>query len=169
MAFQRNRGRAFSRGKQRLTQWVGPADQGFVTVASAGATLVATFPFGEPATIIRTRGAVAIQLNSYTTDTAITGAFGIAVVSTDAVGIGITAIPKPFRDADWGGWFVWRTFGHRFETITQAGVLLASWLLEIDSKAMRKVTPNETMVIVAESQTGIFSIFDGTRHLIKLT
>ena len=169
MARNRFLGRAFPQRSARLTQWLGPADQGFVSVAATGSSLVATAPFTEPATLMRTRGAVSIIPDSTAADVSIVGAIGMAIVSTDAVGIGITAIPTPYADADWGGWFVWRSFAFRFESITQVGVLLGSWSLEIDSKAMRKITPNETMVIVAESQGGAFAITDGTRHLIKLT
>ena len=161
--------RSFPRGKQRLTQWIGPPDQNFVSVASGGASLISSVLFEEPVTLMRTRGEMSIELNSYAADLAIAGAIGAGVVSAEALAIGITAVPTPFRDADWGGWFLWRSFGKRYEFQDATGAFLASWSFEVDSKAMRKVSPNEAIVFIAESQSGAFSIFDGTRGLIKLS
>ncbi len=138
-------------------------------MASGGATLVASFPFEEPLTIIRTRGMISVKPTSYAVDLSIAGAVGIGVVSAEAFTAGIASVPEPFSDGDWGGWFVWRSFGHHYEVLDATSSLLGSWSMEIDSKAMRKVTPNEVMVVVAESQVGAFEIFDGTRHLFKLS
>ena len=164
------RGRSFVRGPKRLTQWLGPADQGFVSVTGAGALIVASSSFEEPLTIVRTRGAFTLKPTSFASDLNFTGAMGMAIVSTEAFTAGIASVPEPFSDADWGGWMVWRSFGEHVQSITQAGVIYpGSLTLEIDSKAMRKVTPNETLVVVAESQAGAFDVFDGTRHLLKLS
>ena len=162
--------RQFPARSQRLTTWIGPAAQNFLAVASAGATVIASLPFEEPATIMRTRGQVSIAPNVVTADLTIAGAFGICVVSAEAFAAGIAAIPEPFSDADWGGWFVWRSFANKVvASAVDDGIFPAAVTMEIDFKAMRKVTSNEVMVVVAESQIGAFNVFDGTRHLIKLT
>ena len=169
MAARQSRVRGhIGRGERRKTTWVGPAIQGFVNVASGGSTIISSATNEEPETVVRVRGMVAIEAQSYAADLGITGAFGMGIVSAEAFAIGITAVPKPFANADWGGWLVWRSFGLRFESITQAGVLLASWSMEIDSKAMRKAVANEVLVSVAESQGGAFALFDGTRVLTML-
>jgi len=165
----RTRGRVFPRGKQRLTSWFGPADQGFITVASGAKVLVANLPFEESLTLVRTRGVVAIKVQSYTADVSPVGAIGMGIVSQEAFAAGVASVPDPISNPDWGGWFVWRTFAMHFENISQVGVLLGSWSFEVDSKAMRKISPNEVLVIVAASQSGAFSIYDGTRHLVKLS
>ncbi len=152
----------------RLTQWIGPADQPFVAVASGGKTIIESVSFEEPLTIMRTRGMVSIQLQTFAGDLSIVGAFGIGIVSAEAFAAGVGSVPGPFTNADWGGWFVWRSFGHHFELQTAVAGFLGSWSMEIDSKAMRKVSPNEVMVVVAESEVGAFLLFDGTRHLTKL-
>ena len=158
------------RGAQRLTQWIAPALQSYVAVASTGATLIASISFEESLTIVRTRGAIVIQPASYAADANITGAVGMGIVSAEAFAAGVASIPEPFTDGDWGGWFVWRSFGLRVEFVSATGVIFpATYTMEIDSKAMRKVTPNEVMVVIAESFSGAFSMFDGTRHLIKLS
>ena len=164
------RARRFApRVSARLTQWLAPANQGFIAVASGGATIIASVGFEEPVTIMRNRGMVSIKLNDYSADLDIVGAYGMGVVSTEAFIAGVASIPEPFTDADWGGWFVWRSFGHRFESVTNVSTLLGSWSFEVDSKAMRKVRPNETIVEVCESQVGSISCFSGVRTLVKLS
>ena len=164
------RGRGFiQRGARRLTQWIGPAVQGYVTVATGGATLISSLFLDDAATIVRTRGMVSVQATTASVSVDITGAIGIGIVSEEAFQAGIASIPEPFTDADWGGWMVWRSFGFRWEVTTDIGRIAIPWSLEIDSKAMRKMGPNERLVVIAESQAGAFSIFDGTRTLIKLS
>jgi len=153
----------------RLTQWIGPALQEFVAVASGGATLVSLAPFEEPSTVIRSRGMFTVKATSYAADLRIVGAMGIAIVSSEAAAAGVSSLPEPYTDADWGGWFVWRSFSHAFELQDATASFLASWSMEIDSKAMRKITPNETLVVVAESFSGGIQVHDGTRHLLKLS
>ncbi len=162
-----------SSGPKRQVTWVAPADQGFISVASNTKVLIATF---DPAaaslikpTLIRTRGAVSVIAESTAVDVEITGAYGLAIVSDQAVAAGIASIPGPFDDAEWDGWFVWRSFAMKIDSVTQTGVFRSSWTQEVDSKAMRKVTDNETCVVVAESQSGAFQISMPLRVLLKLS
>ena len=152
----------------RLTQWIGPADQGYVTVAAGGSTLVSSASFDQPLTVMRSRGQVSIIPTVLSADLNIVGAFGMAIVSAEALAAGITSIPDPFLDADWGGWYVWRSFSYRFEFADATGVNFPNWSFEVDSKAMRKLTVNEAIVLVAESQGGGFSISTPIRQLVKL-
>ena len=168
MAHGRSRFPGRSSGQRRLVQWIGPADQAFIAVASAGATLIGSASFTDKATIVRTRGGVRIQAQVATADVAIVGAFGVGIVSADALAVGITAIPGPFRDADWSGWYVWRSFSDRLEFQSASGTRFLTFGFEVDSKAMRKVGPLDALVIVAESQIGAFSISAPIRTLAKL-
>ena len=167
MARQRNFHRGFKQSA-RLTEWTGPALQSYVNVATTGATIVSSVAFEEPATVIRTRGRVSVAPQTFGADLEITGAIGMGIVTQEAFAAGVAAVPEPWTDADWGGWFVWRSFGYKFELVDATGTLQVDWGFEVDSKAMRKVSSNEVLVVVAESQLGAFKIFDGTRHLIKL-
>ncbi len=152
----------------RLTQWIGPAAQDYVNVASGGATIIANLPFEEPVTVMRNRGMVSVRLQAYTADLTIAGAFGIGIVSAEAFAAGVASIPEPFNDGDWGGWFVWRSFFQRFEFDSAVdSTFPAAMTLEVDSKGMRKVGSNEVLVQVAESQTGAFALASGLRTLIK--
>ncbi len=155
--------------KQRLTQWVGPADQGFIAVATGGATIVGFASFEEAVTAIRTRGMVSVRPQAFAAGVDVVGAIGLGIVSTEAFVAGIVSVPEPFNDADWGGWFVWRSFAYRFDFSTNEGALNFDWTFEVDSKAMRRITPNETVVMVAESQVGAYSIAMPLRMLVKLS
>lgn len=161
--------RAFGQKSSRLTQWIGPAVQGPVGVASGGATALAFAAFTESQTVIRTRGVVSINPQAVSADVDITGAVGICVVSDEARVAGVASMPEPFTDGDWGGWYVWLPFSFHFEFATAAAVNYPNWNFEIDSKAMRRVSPNETLVCVAESQTGAFEIAASIRTLVKLS
>ncbi len=166
MAAPRRHG--FSAGRKRLSEWIGPADQAYVAVASAGATLIGFASFEEPTTIVRTRGAISVIPQTSAADVDIVGAFGIGVVSTEAFTAGIASVPEPFSDADWGGWYVWRSFSSRFEFLDATGTILPAFNFEVDSKAMRKVASNETLVMVAEAQVGAYSISTPLRTLVEL-
>ncbi len=121
-------------------------------------------------TVVRTRGEVSIRpAVGAAADVGIVGAYGLAVVSTDAFAAGVASIPQPFQDADWGGWFVWRSFSINFEFVSAIGQGLSQHNQEVDSKAMRKVDTNETIVLIAESQAGAFDISMPLRLLFKLS
>ena len=168
------RGRTFpQRGSKRTTQWIGPADQGYVSVASATSVIVASFSpaavgFTSP-TIVRTRGMCSVIPTAFTADEDHIGAFGLGVVTDQAFAAGAASLPRVFDDADWGGWFVWRSFSWRMEFLSGTSVWLTDWSLEIDSKAMRKVGDNETIVLMAESQGGAFRVSAPLRVLLKLS
>ena len=78
-------------------------------------------------------------------------------------------MPGPFTDAGWDGWFVWGFFGYTIENLTTVGVALSSREQTVDSKAMRKITDDETIILVAESQVGAFEISMPLRVLLKLS
>jgi len=157
-------------GARRKTQWSQLADQGFVSLAAAGSTLVSSIAFTQPGTIVRARGRLGIRANVFTADANPVGAFGVGVVSEEAAAIGITAIPLPFSDADWGGWMVWQSWCEAFQTegASPATQFLASWSFDIDSKAMRKVEPNTRLVFVAESQSEAVLVCETVRVLQML-
>ena len=161
--------RVLRTGPRRKMEWVGPANQGYVNVASQGATLLSSFNPTESITLIRTRGMVSLVPQTVTADVDIVGAFGMCIVSQQAFTAGAASVPEPFSDADWGGWFVWRSFAFKFEFATAASVNFPRWDFEIDSKGQRKIGPNDILVAVAESQAGAYSIATPLRQLFKLS
>ncbi len=120
-------------------------------------------------TIVRTRGILSIRPQTFGADLAIGGAFGVCVVSDEAFAAGSGSIPRPFDDADWGGWLVWRSFEDFYEFGDSTGVRRQAIQMEIDSKVMRKVTVNETIVFMCESQTGALNVAAHLRMLLLLS
>ncbi len=162
--------RTFGKSPARLTTWIGPADQNYLVVGAGAKILLASFAFEEPLTIVRTRGMMSYIPTDPSLNGRLAGAIGMGVVSAEALAIGVTALPGPFSNADWGGWFVWRSFAGVWDVTTDIGRAITSFTMEIDSKAMRKVDANSALVVVVESQGGNgLSVFDGTRHLLKLS
>jgi len=154
---------------RRLTAWSGLADQGYVNVASGGATIISSIAFNVRGTLIRHRGMVSYRPQAVNADLDMIGAIGVAIVSDQAFAIGVTGVPLPFTNADWGGWMVWRSFSSRWGFNDASGVLYEERSFEVDSKAMRKVRQNETLIFVAESQAGAMAVAEGVRHLVKLS
>ncbi len=105
--------------------------------------------FTEPQTILRMRGNLVLQLDpsvSVDGDAAIITT-GIALVSTDAAVLGITALPDPHSDPGYP-WIWWNSTPFNVEDATFS--LDNTKLIEIDSKAMRKAKPSESLVVVYE-------------------
>ncbi len=143
------RSRVVTRGARRLTTWVSPADQGFVAVTSGNKVIISSFApsaFGivRP-TVVRSRGRVSIVPSSFAADLEVVGAFGMCVVSDQAFAAGVLSVPGPFTDAEWDGWFVWQPFGYVVDFDDATSKKAPAHIdVEVDSKAMRKVTDNET-------------------------
>jgi len=169
--------RTFPRGNRsgpvRQTTWIALADQGEINVASGASNIISSFEPGAAAmlapTIVRTRGEVTITPQTFGSDLDISGAFGVCIVSADAFAAGATSIPRPFDDADWGGWFVWQSFFYHLEFGDLTGVRVIGRSYQVDSKAMRKIKTNETLVQVCESQSGALSAAMHLRFLFKMS
>ena len=66
-------------------------------------------------------------------------AFGLTVVTDQAVGIGVTAVPTPITD-DANDWFLYERLLSRFVILSASGVSQPAGVMnEFDSKAMRKL------------------------------
>ena len=138
-------------GPSRQVSWeVGP--RGSVATSTTSNSL---FPTAAEAaldklTIVRTRGQLIVE---YTTGDAVAEghewAFGMCIVSQNAAGIGVTAVPDPLIDIAWEGWFV-----YEMGIVKQVGTTLdqseigAGQRIEIDSKAMRKLRITDNVVAV---------------------
>jgi len=157
-------------GKRRSVKtWIGTADQGNVGVGSAAKVLLASFTvggLGTSGTVIRSRGILNVVPQVFTADLNWDGAFGMAIVSETAALLGITAIPGPFSDDDWTGWFVHQYFAGLVDAGGATDQTLGrQFQYEIDSKAMRKVSGNESIVLVAESRNGALNVKSHVRVL----
>ena len=90
------------------------------------------------------------------------------VVTDEAVAIGITAMPDPVSnpDADW----YWYADAPTGITVATAVGFQTNQVFEFDSKAMRKVSSNQDIIVVAANRSaadGGFVVVSG-RELFKL-
>jgi len=102
-----------------------------------------------PATIMRIRGEfLAFLTTSAAANSVKAIGVGITLVSNEALAAGAASIPDPLSDlnADW----MWHGFAllGRVSTTEDESAGLTSVRLEIDTKAMRKVKPNTSLVFV---------------------
>ena len=162
------------RGPRRLTGWEEGPGGSTVTVftdslaAALGSVLTV---LQDGLTIVRLRGSLQAFLTVGGDPGGFHCALGACIVSNDAAAVGITAIPDPIADMDWDGWFY-----HRFFDVHSPGVFDGadqsnSIQFEVDSKAMRKVGVNDTVVVTLEAvETGAasMSVFFDSRILLKL-
>ena len=124
---------------------------------------------GESMTILRLRGHVFVQLNAgAAAERALVGV-GIGLVSSTAFAAGVASLPSPVAE----GGYPWIWHGYFSVSSGQEAAITDQWLVdrrEIDSKAMRKMRQDQSLVLVAEiadsvDQTGEVNILYGTRVL----
>ena len=164
-----------ARSAPRLTDWFF-IDESATTLATASSSaligqLNAAGLAMRPFTVIRTYLDLLLISDQVAASEFQQAAIGMAVVSDQAIAIGITAVPTPFTDAGSDLWFV-----HQFMS---ASFLFASGVgfdgsdgrgYNVDSKAMRKVNADQDLAIVIERSSlgaGVDVIVAG-RFLVKL-
>ena len=160
-------------GPRRQVTWIAPADQSYVSVSSGQKVIVGSFDpsaagFAKP-TVVRSRGLVSIKPTSIAASLTMSGAWGIGVVSQQAFAAGLASIPGPFTDAQWDGWFAWGAIIQHFAFHSGVAAEIDSVEHVVDSKAMRKISQNEIMILMVESQGGAFDIGLHVRTLFKLS
>ena len=141
------------------------AGQGVTTLTKV---LLGSFVATEQVTVRRTHGLVEWRSDQKAADESPFGAYGLCIVSNNAFAAGIASIPGPYTDADSDLWFVHQflrttlLFGSNIGFDGQAG---ASYT--INSKAMRKLTDEETIAVVVEngSTTAGATMFHALRIL----
>ena len=156
---------------RRRTEWVQSADQGFIVVGAATSLIHQSRTFSGGETIVRTRGLLSVSPAASPNDVLSFGAMGIAIVDAQAFAAGAAAIPDPFDEASWDGWFVHQYWTQGVDN-TASGELfkpIDRWM--IDSKAMRKIIDgtNVEVVMVANASAVGAQVAYHDRELIKLS
>ena len=123
-------------------------------LASGGVAIGACIAFTTQNTIMRVRGNYLVSMDGpVDNDRAIVG-LGLIIVSDEALAAGVASVPTPGTDAD-APW-LW----HQFVPLqAQAGTSVGASLNamsvvargEIDSRAMRRVKQNESIVMSMET------------------
>ena len=128
---------------------------------------------GGGLTLIRTRGRLTAHFDSTSISDVVLCAVGLGVYSSDAFAIGQTAMPGPISDGDydWIYHHIW-TFGPSVAAAESEVAITENINIEVDSKVMRKIKPNQTIGWITESLTlsggGSMDMSVVARHLFKL-
>ena len=163
--------------KRRETIWFGGT--GFAQTLAATTTVAflqslnASALALRPFTVIRTRGVLRVMSDQLAATETYGASFGQAIVSDQAVVIGVTALPTPTTDSASDLWYVYEYLAGRLNVATAVGIEEGGVERIIDSKAMRKVEDGQDIVSVTEGPgAGLTSagstIIGFTRILVKL-
>ena len=139
---------------RRVPEWSG------VIVAIEGQGLAAGQSFGDTNTaaeatirntVARVRGSCLIHLTAGAASDSMIVGVGLGVVNADAFAIGSTSVPSPLDDAEWSWlWHGLFVLGPCIAADSVNEEVLLSQRKEIDGKAMRKMTANETLFFIAD-------------------
>ena len=143
-----------TRGMRQRKHWHSLAPTGAAFTANATAILGSfTAAGGEPFTVLRLLGqilVVPLPGGTFVEADVARLTFGIGVVSADALAVGASAMPDPDGEPDYP-WLWWHTTVVVFAGAAPAGDEIAvNERIDIESKAMRKVGPRQSLVMVAE-------------------
>ncbi len=124
-----------------------------VAVSTDTTIIFGSIGFTFPATILRCRGYVqaAFDASGLSVGDRMRLIFGLGLVSTDAFTAGAASVPDPAEEPG----YPWLWYG-MMQLAAESTTLSDTWgpqaqRLEVDTKAMRKVKPNETLVMVVQS------------------
>jgi len=126
----------------------------------------------RPFTVVRVRGVISVRSDQVAATESFIGDLGYAIVSEQAAGIGVTAVPTPLTDKDSDLFFVYQQVIGRINVGSGAGTGVPTdggvqWI-QYDSKAMRKVNESEQMVITTENELSGCNLVHSARFLMKL-
>ncbi len=143
------------RGPRQRKHWHSLGSSTVAALTGAGTTLLDSLSDADndPFTVLRLIGELVIAEN----DTGIVVAdacqitVGIGVVSTDAAAVGSTAMPDPAAEADYP-WLWWYAGSFLFPeaSLGVRGGTAGQARIRIESSAMRKVGPRQSLVAVVE-------------------
>ena len=111
---------------------------------------------GFDQTVLRCRGSLLISATPDAAADADVAAFGICVVSNEAAAAGGASLPGPINNPESDLW-LWHTFVPLKSLAASAASDVALGLtcrVELDSKAMRKMPSDTSLVMVGEILTG---------------
>ncbi len=164
--------RIIRKGRDRISVWIGVTLRD-VSVAADTAVLVgqlnaAALAF-RPFTVIRTRLVVGWESDQVAATESPMGGFGIQVVTSAAITAGIGSVPTPISEID-ADYFVYQSLISHIEFGSAVGFQKQAFRqYEIDSKAMRKVGPDQDMAITVEETNSFGAVIAVMgRMLIKL-
>jgi len=161
-------------GGRRETRWLDVPATDFSLASPSSAALALSLTAEElalrPFTVVRSRLTWVVRSDQFVATEGYEIAIGMAVVSDQALAIGVTAVPTPFTDLSSDLWLLhdiqmgFLVFG------TGVGFQERRAGAQVDSKAMRKVEDGQDLVVVIENAStslGTLGTVAG-RVLVKL-
>ena len=149
--------RKFDRSRPMQKTWGGVTGTQDSLTATQALLWGTGFTVSSVSTLLRLRGSYIIKgTPDAVVDDVVVG-IGIGIVSTDAAAVGGVSVPSPLGDPDWS--WVW----HQYVALAAGQTALLGQDIgsvvrgEIDSKAMRKMKPNESLVIVGQLSTSDYA------------
>ncbi len=118
---------------------------------ASGTVKMGGVDFDEPGTVLRCLGQIVVSaVPTLVEDDQAVMFFGLAVVSTDASDAGSGSMPDPGVEFDFP-WLWWKSSGILVTAATaDVGSQVSGERINFDSRAMRKVKPRESLVIIAQ-------------------
>ena len=154
------RNRSFVRGARaigsvRLTQWSSTAPETqFVALAAATTVIDSSFVTSgnNRETSVRVRGLLTVMTDQAAASEQPFGAFGVCVVSDQAFSAGAASVPAPYTNADSDLWLLHEFWACPMLVGDSTGFGSAGvQAYVLDSKAMRKVSEDETLIAVIQN------------------
>ena len=143
-------------GVRRQSLWIGFGSNQ-VTLTSLGGTITHALNAAalalRPFTIVRTLFVFDLRSDQAAAVEQQAANFGIAVVSDQALAVGITAVPTPVTDIGSDLFFAFIAMYADESSLTDRTRGSSKYLL--DSKAMRKVPDDADLAVVAEADTAV--------------
>ena len=160
----------------RQTMWVGLAETSTALAGAGSGVLFTGYSAAvlalRPFTIVRTRLLFHVASDQQAATEDYIAAIGMAIVTEQALAVGITAVPTPMVDNDSDAWFLWAASAGHFVFGTAVGMHQGGGApQQVDSKAMRKVEDGFDVATVIENGGSPFlgsSVIKAGRQLIKL-
>ena len=143
-----------SRGARRSSTWLDIPPAG-VTLTSMGGTITHSLNADElakrPFTVVRTHLELQIQSDQSAAAEIQVAGVGLALVSDQALAVGVTAVPTPVTDAESDLWFLHKYLMSSFLFGSGIGFQEPNTRsYTIESKAMRKVNDDQDVIVVLE-------------------
>ena len=160
-------------GQKRLTSWFQFAP---IVITDAASFTIAFFLNAavlalRPFTIVRTRYEAYIQLDQTAASEIFVTAIGMAIVSDQAVAVGITAVPTLITDMGLDLWFFHKLLmGGIFKDSAAAFAALGGYVGRIEWMEKRKVDIGQDLVVVLENSAAGqgANVIHGGRMLVKV-
>ncbi len=162
---------------RKFTRRASPSNKGWAgveiaeqTIAGNTAILLTTLVLSNPGideTHLRALGTFFIASDQGATSENQVGALGMIVVSTQAISVGITAIPHPVTDINDDGWFWHMPFASRLEIGDNTSARYSP-MYHMDSKAKRVVHDGESIALVVENATAQGIIIGGILRVLSM-